>query len=168
MGKATNRKQRETASENAPTPEQQARAAFVRAGMAYRRIPPIDIMAADGKLSERQHKALARYRDLFIACERSEIRDSCDMTPRGGGDGPGAAYLRARSDLRWLESELGGLRDIAQFVAGQDNSLSQWAMHHYGVKVREGRAPDATERGLKLSLLDLRMAGERLAAAIAS
>ena len=168
MGKATNRKRREPVSENAPTPEQQARASYIRAGMAYRRIPPIDIMASEGRLSERQHKALARYRDLFIACERSEIRDSCDMTPRGGGDGPGAAYLRARSDLHWLERELGQLRGIAQFVAGQDNSLSQWAIHHYGGKAREGRAPDATERGLKLSLLELRMAGERLAAAIAA
>lgn len=164
MGKAT--KRREPVSENAPTPEQQRIASFVRAGMAYRKIPPIDIMAADGKLTERQHKALGRYRDLFIACERSEIRDSCDMTPRGGGDGPGASLLRARSDLAYLDRELGQLAPIARWVAGQDNSLSQWAIHHYGAKPREGRAPDATERGMKLALVDLRMAGEWLAAAL--
>jgi hypothetical protein len=170
--KRKHREKVQPVSENAPTPERQAISPFLRAGMAYRAIPPIDVMASGPKptLSQRQHKALSHYRELVIACERSPIKDSCDMTPRaGGGDGPSNSLLRSQSQLRWLEQELGQLQPIALFVAGQDNSLAQWAIITHGARaVPDGRSPEPTRTGALLSLADIRMAGERLAAAIAA
>jgi hypothetical protein len=164
---------RATLPDTAPTVFAMQHGDFTRPTLAYRRTPAIETLhhSLDGngkpKLSERQYRALAHYRDRAIQAERSPIRDSCDMTPRGnGGDGPGAAVLRARSDVIWLERELGMLAPIARAVAVDDVSLTEWAIAKAGGVERPGRAPAAKPRALSNALMDIRMAGERLAAAI--
>lgn len=140
--------------------------------VAYRRVPPIETLAKtnDGtgkpKLSPRQYAALAHYRDRYIACERSPIKDSCDQDIRGGG-GDGFPFHRtaASIDLQYLEAKLGQchprLVEIARYVAGQDYSLTQWAVARHGP--RDGTINEAKTSAMKYALLDIRRAGDCLA-----
>ena len=160
-----------------PTEAAMQKAAFVRAGVAYRRVPPIDILrvATDAndrpKLSERQHKALSHYRDRYALARGSEVQ-SClkGAIPGCGGDGPSGAVLRARAEVAYLDRELGTLRDIAAAVAGCDITLSQWAIDKCGALERKdakGRSRiEAKPHALKRALAEIKMAGERLDAAI--
>lgn len=163
--RATKRKP-ETVAVIEPTPEQQAKGVFVRLGMGYRRIPVIDTMAQTGKLSRRQFDGLARYRDVAIAEERSFIEDSVGKMMRGacgGGDGiPSPASIRTAIEMGRLERELGALRDIARAVAVEDVTVSQWAA------TKGGTTTDGQPKRdwLKSSMMEIQMAGERLAAAI--
>lgn len=161
----------------APTDAAMSKAAFVRAGIPYRRVPPIDILrvATDAekrpKLSERQHKALSHYRDRYALARGSEVQ-SClkAAVPGGGGDGPSGAVLRARVEIAYLDRELGTLRDITAAVAGCDITLSQWAIDRFGALERKdakGRPQiEAKPHALKRALAEIKMAGERLDAAI--
>jgi hypothetical protein len=145
-----------------PTPEQYGKGAFARQTMAYRRIPVIDTMAATGKLSKRQHAGLSRYRDVAIAEEKSPIRDSLDKALQGRGSGDVTGYFRTAYELQRLETILGSLYPIAHAVAVDDLTVSQWAAH------KGGTTPAGVVKRiwLETSMLDIRMAGERLSAAV--
>ncbi|MGL5733849.1 MAG: hypothetical protein ACRCYS_03190 [Beijerinckiaceae bacterium] len=146
-----------------PTPEQQAKGTFTRLTMAYRRTPVIDTLSQTGKLSARQFNGLARYRDIAIAEEKSPMRDSLDKAMHGrGGSTDGTGYFRIAYELQRLENALGALWPIARAVAVDDMTVSQWAAHKGGTT-----ADGAPKRvWLETSMMDIRMAGERLAAAI--
>ena len=161
----------------APTTEQFGQHDYERAMLAYRRVSVIDTMHRAGKLTERQFNGLSRYRDIGLKCERSEIMDSCQRllnVAGGGSDGPSPALLRAASELGWLERELGSLRAIARAVCIDDVTVSQWAMQQSGsvMREREGRGLamirwfEPRRTAMKTAMVDIRMAGERLAAAI--
>jgi hypothetical protein len=145
-------------------------------GIRWRRVPVIVTLADQGKLSERQFTGLARYRDVGIACERSPVRDSCDFSVKGNGEGLPPAALRALTEMGWLERQLGALRTIAYAIAIEDVTLSEWAIRQGGSVMRSRQGPKdkiirwfEPKRQLhKLALVDIRMAGERLAAAIAA
>lgn len=164
-------------SDYAPTAEAFQHGDFERAGIAYRRRPVIDVLKDREVLTMRQWIALGRYRDLFDQTERSPQRDSCDVGIRGGEtDGPSMALLRAKSERYALERELGSLRPIAEAIAGNDMTLSQWAIRQAGTKERKlfvgGKLVatyyEAKTHSLKVATVDIRMAGERLAAALAA
>ena len=147
-----------------PTPEQECKGQFVRVHMAYRRAPVIDTMAQAGKLSQRQFDGLARYRDVAIAEERSPMRDSLDKALHGRSEGLGipCSALRSAIELGRLERALGSLRDIARAVAVDDVTISQWAAQKGGA-LPNGEPKRAWR---DTSMMDIQMAGERLAAEI--
>jgi hypothetical protein len=146
-----------------PTPEQFRKGAFSRNTMAYRRIPVIDTMAQTGKLTARQHYGLARYREVAIAEERSPMRDSLDKALHGrAGATDGLGYIRTAYELQRLEGDLGALWPIARAVAVDDSTVSQWAASKGGTN-----ADGSPKRvWLETCMIDIKMAGERLAAAI--
>ena len=165
-----------------PTPEQADKGEFARQLLAdhkvspYRRIPVIVTLAKSGKLSRRQFAALSYYRELAGACDRSPVKDSvgkmmAGMIGGGSGHGLPPAQMRRERELGWLERELGGLVHIARAVAVDDVTLSSWAMRSGSVERRRhvnGRDVvwfEPVRIALKYAMSELRMAGERLAAA---
>ena len=160
-----------------PTPEQLSKGEFVSAGMAYRRVPVIVTLADQGKLTQRQFDGLSRYRDVAIADERSLIRDSIgkmmDGMIGGGTGGPSLSTTRNAIELGYLERELGALADIARAVAVDDISIAQWAMRKGGSVSRSKGALrglvvwfEPRRKFAEIAMVEIRMAGERLAAAI--
>ena len=149
---------------------------FERALLAYKRVIAITRLRQAGTLSQRQYDALARYRDIATAEDRSFTRDSLDKALHGRSNGSGLppACLRTAQELRWLEKELGSLQPIARAIAVDDLSISQWAMKVGGAvemqKPGTGNAtiiwfePPRTAR--RHATASIQMAGERLAAAI--
>lgn len=177
MARKTKRKTVEAKDYIRPTPEQMEKAEYVSAGMAYRRVPVIVTLADTGKLTQRQFDGLTRYRDVAIADERSLIRDSIgkmlDGMIGGGTGGASLSTTRNAIELGYLERELGSLADIARAVAVEDVSLAQWAMKQGGSLSRHksiGRAVvtwfEPRRKFAEIALIEIRMAGERLAAAI--
>lgn len=157
----------------APTNEALQHGEFERAGIAYRRKAVIDSLKERDVLTLRQWLALGRYRDLFDQTERSPQRDSCDVGVGGGvTDGPSASLLRALSARYDIERELGSLLAITEAVAGHDMTLSQWAIQQAGAKERRvvvgGKLLavyyEAKTTPLKIATMDIRMAGDWLAA----
>lgn len=168
-----------------PTPEQLAGGVFTetwqiadgKRARAYRRVPVIVTLAETGKLSHRQYAALHFYREVASAADRSPLPDSVGRMGevRGGSSGYGMppALLRSLEQLGSLERALGALQGIARAIAVDDMTLSQWAMDRSGslMRTREIGAKVITwfeprRKALKLALVDIRMAGERLAAEI--
>jgi hypothetical protein len=153
-----------------PTPEQLDKGVFTvggivgqRAAFTYRRIPVIDTMAQTGKLSPRQHFALARYRDVAIAEERSPMRDSLDKAmqgPKGQGDGTG--HIRTAYELNRLESTLGPLIDVARAIAVDDTTVSQFACNRGGTNA-DG---SPKRKWLQLCMRAIQVAGDRLAVSV--
>lgn len=163
-----------------PTPEQQAKGEFIqggnlatasneRAGLAYRRKPVIDVLRDEHKLTQRQYDGLARYRTVALVAERSELKSCIDFSVRGNGEDRRHFGLRMNIELGRLEQDLRGLLHISRAVAVQDETLSSWAVRQSGGKERLRGAVTAIEpssRAFNRAWLDLRMAGEWLAAAI--
>lgn len=167
-----------------PTPEQLPafsetwQVADGKRARAYRRIAVIDDMHAKGKLSTRQFAGLARFRDLATAQDASPRRDSLDAALHGHGGGsiglpPGMALMRLggdwESELAWLERELGSLLHIARAIAVDDMTVSQWAITRHGSKERRRGKVICIEPhtiAAKHAMVDIRMAGERLSAAL--
>jgi hypothetical protein len=152
-----------------PTPEQLAQGTWRRTGMAYRRTPVIDTLFAEHKITQRQFDGLKRYRDVAIADERSPIRDSLDMTPRGIGSDIPPSAVRVAIELARLERALGSLTDVARAIAVDDRTLSQYAASQHGaapVKRRGVVRFEPTKFAYDRALLDIRMAGIRIAAEI--
>lgn len=155
-----------------PTPEQVSKGTFQRAGIAYRRVPVIDTLFSEHKLTMRQFKALARYRDVAIADERSPLRDSLDKAEHGAG-GAGEhlppSALRTAIELGRLERALGSLRDVARAIAVDDMTLTAWAAQRYGSRAIERKGVVQFEpkgAAVNIAWVDIRMAGERLASEI--
>ena len=154
------------------TPEQQGKGEFRRIGMHYRRVPVIETLYAEHKLTSRQFNGLARYNDVAVAEESSPIEDSVGKLLRncvgGGGDGSDFA-LRITIELGRLERALGSLRDVARAIAVEDMTLSDWAMKRHGSHERiRGNVVkfEPSKAAFKEAWMDIRMAGERLAAEI--
>lgn len=153
------------------TPEQQAKGEFRRIGMHYRRVPVIETLYAECKLTSRQFNGLARYRDVAVAEDKSLIEDSVGKLLRGcvGGGGDGDFALRIAIELGRLERALGSLADIARAIAVEDATLSDWAMKRHGAheRIRAGGVKfEPSKAALNEAWMDIRMAGERLAAEI--
>ena len=154
------------------TPEQLAKGEYRRQGIAYRRVPVIEVLYTDSQITTRQFSGLARYRDVAVAADRSEIEDSVGKLLRncvGGGEGGGDFALRTAIELGRLERALGSLRDVARAIAVDDMTISQWAMQQHGSleKDRKGVISfEPTKKAFKIAWMDIRMAGERLAAEI--
>ena len=154
------------------TPEQQEKATFRRVGMHTRRVAVIETLYAEHKLTARQFNGLARYRDVAIAEEKSPIEDSVGKMLRncvGGGDGQSLASIRTAIELGCLERALGTLRDIARAVAVDDATLSDYAMKRHGSHERIRGSVikfEPSKSAFKEAWMDIRMAGERLAAEI--
>lgn len=155
-----------------PLPEQEAKGDFRRIGMHYRRVPVIETLYAEHKLTSRQFNGLARYRDVAVAEERSPIEDSVGKLLRncvGGGEGGGDFALRIAIELGRLERALGSLADIARAIAVDDMTLSDWAMSRHGSieRVRGNVVKfEPSKKAFNEGWMDIRMAGERLAAEI--
>lgn len=170
----------EYAEPNAPTPEQRAKGSFTqggnlatatneRAGLAYRRKPVIDTLHAEHKLTQRQYDGLTRFRVVALAAERSELKSCIDFSVRGNGEDRRHFGVRMNIELGRLEADLHGLLHIARAVAVEDETLSAWAVRQSGGKERLRGAVAAIEpssRAFDRAWLDLRMAGEWLAASI--
>ncbi len=167
-----------------PTPEQFAKGQFVqggnlatsateRAGLAYRRVPVIKTLLATGKLSQRQYDGLHRYADIANLADRSELRSCIDFSIKGNGDGLPHFGVRMNIELGRLERALGALQPLAHAVAVRELSLSQWAIQRAGSVMRSrdlGRKTvtwfEPPRKALDAAMLDIRMAGERLASEI--
>lgn len=160
-----------------PTDQQHEQYHYERALLAYRRVAVITTLHRGGKLSERQFNALSRYRDIGLKCERSEIMDSCARLLHVAGHDAGGmspSTLRAMSELGWLERELGSLRPIARAICIDDMTVSEWAMRDGGsvMRERDGRGSsvirwfEPRRKYLQAAMLEIQMAGERLASAI--
>lgn len=154
------------------TPEQIAKGEFRRIGMHYRRVPVIETLYAEHKLTSRQFNGLARYRDVAVADERSLIEDSVGKMMRGacgGGEGPQDFSLRNAIELGRLDRALGSLADIARAIAVDDMTLSDWAMSRHGSieRIRGNVVKfEPSKAAFNEAWVDIRMAGERLAAEI--
>lgn len=160
-----------------PTDEQAERYEYERHTLAYRRVAVIDTLRTTGKLTQRQFDGLARYRDIGLKCERSEIMDSCARLLHVAGHDAGGmspSTMRAMSELGWLERELGSLRPIARAICIDDMTVSEWAMCDGGsvMRERDGRGSsvirwfEPRRKYLQAAMLEIQMAGERLASAI--
>lgn len=171
MAKAKRKKVEPIQIETA-TPEQLDKGDFRRIGMHYRRVPVIETLYAEHKLTSRQFNGLARYRDVAVAEERSPIEDSVGKLLRncvGGGEGGGDFALRIAIELGRLEQALGSLVDIARAIAVDDMTLSDWAMSRHGSieRVRGNVVKfEPSKKAFNEGWMDIRMAGERLAAEI--
>lgn len=188
MVKSKAKRKRITITYAEPTPERMAQVTFEqggncatgqdeRSGVAYRLVPVIDTMAQTGKLSARQHYGLARYRAL--ADDRSLTKDSTEaLLQTGSGEPlglpPGFAGMMVgkygwERSTAFLERELGMLYDIARAIAVDDVTVSRWAMDKGGaIERRRGNVVwfEPRRKALAIAMMDIRMAGERLAAAI--
>ena len=167
-----------------PTPEQMDKGDFARQlqpdkqAAPFRRVPVIFTLADQGKITQRQFLALARYRDVATADDHSPLKDSLAKMMEGSAGGAGLGLppsaLRTSLDRGWLERELGSLLKIAEAIALRDTTLSQWAMRGRSIERRQERAGKVVvwfepyRSDYKIALADIRMAGERLAAAISS
>ena len=152
-----------------PTPEQFQQGQFQRAGMAYRRVPVIVTLASTGQLSQRQFDGLNRYRDVAVAADMSPLRSCLDFSPAGTGEGQAPFGIRIHRELSWLERELGQLADIARAVAVDDLSLEQWAGHKLGtIGLTQAEERNIRRAAMQIAALEIKMAGERLHAAIAA
>ncbi len=150
-----------------------ATAANERAGLAYRRTPVIKTLLATGKLSQRQFNGLSRYADIANLADRSELRSCIDFSVRGNGDGFDPFGVRTNIELGRLERALGALQPIAHAVAVRDVTLAQWAIQRAGSVMRDKSLGqrivtwfEPRRKAANIAMVEIRMAGERLAAEI--
>lgn len=175
-----------------PTPEQSRHSAFqisdivdkakgnvtVTIGKAYRRVPMIDTLHAQGLFTNDEYKALRHYRHHADIADRSPLKDSLANLMRissGSGNGPTVTMLNAVRVRDDIERAAGSLLDILRAVVVDDVSLSQWCISrgHSAEKCRErkkGRvcAIEATETSLRVAQLEIKMAARRVEAEIAA
>lgn len=138
MGKSRAKKKAKVDDRIAPTPEQQKRADFHSAGMAYKRIPVIDTMLTRGQLSDKEHLALSYYRDQASLADRSPLKSCIDFTVTGGSGHPSAALTSAILETARLERDMLSCWRIARAVAVDDISLTEWCIRQYGGRERYG------------------------------
>lgn len=147
-------------------------------GKAYRRVPMIDTLHAQGLFSEDEYKALKHYRHHADIADRSPLKDSIANLMRissGSGNGPTVTLLNAVRVQDDIERAVGSLVDILRAVVVDDMSLSQWCISrgHSSEKCRErkkGRvcAIEATESALRIAQLEIKIAAGRVEAEIAA
>lgn len=136
--------------ENAPTPEQEAKADYVEAdvneyvgqrrvniGRAYRRRPRFETVEA---ITIAQLFALRRYRSAFDTSERSETKSCLDIGPGGGGMGGAETALSRLETLavadhavRRMEVGIGSpYLEVLRLVALHDHDFKSVALGLYG------------------------------------
>ncbi len=171
MGKRTNAKRKPRPDYAEPTAEQLAKGDFHRELVTYRRTPVIDTLLAEHRLTKRQYHGLARYRDIANLADRSETRSCIDFSVNGNGDGFG--MVRTNIELGRLERALGALQPIAHAIAVRDATLAHWAIQRSGSVMRDKTLGqkiitwfEPRRAAAKIAWMDIRMAGERLAAEI--
>lgn len=159
------RKQKPTEHLDPPPREQQAKAEFIRAGMAYRRVPVIVTLASNGTLNQRQFEALSRYRDTAIASERSPVRSNMDFSPRADGNGRPHFGITTDFELSRMERNLGQLADIARAIAVDDITIPEWVEAKIGtIGMRDNEIARIHRAARKIATVEIKMAGEWLAA----
>ena len=154
-----------------PTEAREAHNDFHSAGVAVKVIPPIKTMLQRGNLSQRQFDGLSRYADVANAAERSPIKDSCDFSVTGSGEGLPHFGVRKNIELGELERALGALRDIAHAICVREISVSQWAMERHGSVMRERQASgrkvvrwyEPKRMMAMCAMMEIQEAGDRLA-----
>lgn len=170
MGKATNRKTKPKADDRIPpTAEQMARGEFHSQGMAYKRIAVIDTMLSRGQLTDREHVALAYYRDQASLADRSPLKSCIDFSVKGGDSHPSAALTSAMLETGRIERDMGSVWPIARAVAVDDISLTEWCIKEHGGRERynaEGQCiaivPVREKSVIGIALLELKMAAGRI------
>jgi len=159
-----------------PTPERISGHETRREGMATRIVPTIDTLRNRNRITEEEWKALGHYADQKCIADGSPLKDSIGrlLSPSGGDGGylP-AAVVSARLRVAYLERELGQLRTIAEAIAYENITLTEWVCRQGegrikcevidGVKVCK---PYADSRFYEYALLELRFAARRLMSAI--
>lgn len=142
---ASRRTQKQERAE--PTPEQRLHATYVEQdivdvlskgrvtiGKAYRRKARFETIEG---LGTDQLKALRAYRAAFDASEKSEVKSSLDIRPRGAGGSHGAltaieARAYAVETLKRIESSLGALVHTMRDIVLLDMTFSEAAMKRFG------------------------------------
>jgi len=159
-----------------PTPERISGHETRREGMATRIVPTIDTLRNRERITEAEHKALGHYADQKCIADGSPLKDSIGrlLSPSGGDGGylP-AAVVSARLRVGYLERELGQLHTIAEAIAYENITLTEWVCRQGegrikceaidGVKICK---PYADQRAYEYALLELRFAARRLISAI--
>lgn len=153
----------------APTPEQQKRADYHSAGMAYKRIPVIDTMLNRGQLTDKEHLALSYYRDQASLADRSPLKSCIDFSVSGGDCHPSAALTSALLETSRIERDMGSVWPIARAVAVNDKSLTEWCIEQHGGRERYGPkgnfisvVPIREKSVIGMALLELKMAARRI------
>lgn len=178
--KAVNKPAKVAKDRICPTAEQMLTGNFASAGMAHKRIAVIDSMFKRGQLDERRWMALGYYRDQASQAEddakRASSLDPAKVMGGGGGGHPVGGYIPvdycdspATLETARIERDLGVLAPIANAIAVNDTSLSQWCIDQYGGRERydgEGRfvamVPNFEKRAMQMALQDLKMAADRI------
>lgn len=173
MARKAKAKRKPVAEYAEPTPEQIAGGDFHRELMVYRRTPVIGTLLATGKISQRQFNGLNRYADIANLADRSELRSCIDFSVQGNGDGFDPFGVRTNIELGRLERALGALQPIAHAIAVRNTTLAQWAIQRAGSVMRDKSIGakiitwfEPRRKAANLALVDIRFAGERLAAEI--
>lgn len=177
MGKATNRKQKPKAVNMVlPTAERVSGHETRRDGMATRIVPTIDTLHTRNRITEAEWKALGHYGEQKCIADGSPLKDSIGrllhITGGEGGYLP-AAVLSAQLRVRYLEGELGQLRPIAEAIAYEDITLTEWVCRQGEGRIKceviDGAKickPYADTKFYEFALLELRFAARRLMSAI--
>ena len=100
-----------------------------REGMATRIIPTIDTLHKRNRITEAEWKALGHYAEQRCIADGSPLKDSIGRLLHiagGSRDYLPAAVLSAQQRARYLEGELGQLRPIAEAIAYEDITLTEW------------------------------------------
>ena len=85
MAKPKRRKKPEPIQIIRPTEEQLSRGVFVRANMAYKRVPVIETLLKAGKITQRHFDALSYYREQAHQAEDDYKRSSTLAADRVNG-----------------------------------------------------------------------------------
>jgi len=139
----------------------------VSAGMARKVKPSILILKERGDLTQGEFDALSHYREQAGLAEKSPVRDSCDFTPRGGGNGPGVTITSAKIETDRLNGLLGSLKHITHAIAVDDMSLTQWSCKQYGGRERYkgGKVVSIEPKGrlsVQMARFELKFAARRM------
>jgi hypothetical protein len=154
-----------------PTAEAMQHGEFTSVGMAYRRVPMIEVLYRADHLNEREYRALAHYRDQATLAERSPLKSCLDYTQSGGGDIPlSAAITSAMLETSRIERDMGALAPLARAIAVEDKSISRWCIDQYGGRERYGPGgkfiavvPVNEKLNVRMANMELRMAAHRIA-----
>jgi len=177
MGKQRARKKaKPVANVVLPTPERTSGHETRREGMATRIVPTIDTLQNRSRITEAEWKALGHYAEQKCIAEGSPLKDSLGklLRPSGGAYGHlPAAVVSARDRIRYLEGELGQLRSIAEAIACEDITLTEWVCRQGEGRIKceiiDGAKickPYADSQYYEFALLELRFAARRLISAI--
>lgn len=178
MGKSRAKKKAKPQISNVvlPTPERTSGHETRREGMATRIVPTIDTLHNRSRITEAEWKALGHYAEQKCIAEGSPLKDSLGklLRPSGGqwGNLP-PAVISAQQRVRWLEGELGQLRSIAEAIACEDITLTEWVCRQGEGRIKceiiDGAKickPYADSHYYEFALLELRFAARRLISAI--